>query len=60
MSFEKADTLFSKKQDSQSGLGIGLVVLNRIITSCNGKTKVKSEEGIGTTIQLSFKRKLLS
>lgn len=54
MSQEVADNLFNKKHNSHDGLGIGLVVLKRIIDSFNGKITVISEQGEGTTITIRF------
>lgn len=54
MPSEKAASLFLKKQSSQDGLGIGLVILNRIVEIYKGNIIVKSDVGVGTKIQLSF------
>lgn len=54
MTESKSDKVFNEACDSTSGLGIGLVVLNRIINSVNGKIKVNSQVNIGTTIIISF------
>lgn len=54
MSEENSRKLFRKRMDSNSGLGVGLVVINRIIRSFGGRIKVKSEEGVGTEIVITF------
>ncbi len=54
MNYEQSKKLFRKRMDSNSGLGVGLVVINRIIRSFGGKIKVKSEEGVGTEIVITF------
>ncbi len=51
---EKASSLFHKKMDSSDGLGVGLVVLSRIIKSFSGKIIIASAVGKGTTISINF------
>ncbi|MFT6631309.1 MAG: signal transduction histidine kinase [Bacteriovoracaceae bacterium] len=51
---EIVDKLFIDNQKSKSGLGIGLIILNRIINSYNGTVQVHSEEKKGTTIKIKF------
>ncbi len=55
MSEETSENLFKKAQKSESGLGIGLVVLNRVITSFGGNVVIASEVGKGTKITIRFK-----
>ena len=54
MTPEQSKKLFTRKQDSKTGLGMGLVVLNRIIKSHRGSIKVQTQLGIGTSIYISF------
>lgn len=49
-----SESLFNKKTKSENGLGIGLVVLNRIISSFDGKIRVESKVGLGTNIIITF------
>lgn len=51
---EKVNSLFLKKQESSGGMGIGLVILNRIVEIYKGHISVNSEVGVGTKIQISF------
>lgn len=51
---EKAASLFDKKLNSKNGLGVGLVILSRIIKSFQGKIIVASNVGKGTTISIHF------
>lgn len=51
-----AENLFTKKIDSSTGLGVGLVVINRIIESYKGRIVVNSSLGIGTSIRISFSK----
>lgn len=58
MSEEKSKMLFEDKQKSKSGLGLGLVVLNRIIKSFKGSIIVHSEVGKGTSIFIRFAKSI--
>jgi signal transduction histidine kinase len=40
----------------QGGLGVGLVLVKRIMDRCGGAVTLDSREGEGTTVRLSFKR----
>lgn len=40
----------------QGGLGVGLVLVKRIMERCGGSVRLESREGEGTTVRLSFKR----
>lgn len=51
---DKINSLFQKKQDSSNGMGIGLVILNRIVEIYKGHINVDSKVGVGTKIQISF------
>ena len=54
MSQEQVRDLFCKKQDSKLGLGVGLIVINRIISAHQGKVAIDSKEGKGTTVRVNF------
>ena len=38
----------------ETGTGLGMAIVQRIVTDHGGKISVTSEEGIGTTISLEF------
>ncbi len=40
----------------QGGLGVGLVLVKRIMERCGGSVSLQSREGEGTCVQLTFKR----
>jgi signal transduction histidine kinase len=40
----------------QGGLGVGLVLVKRIMERCGGAVSLDSREGEGTSVRLSFKR----
>jgi signal transduction histidine kinase len=40
----------------QGGLGVGLVLVKRIMERCGGSVSLDSREGEGTSVRLSFKR----
>ncbi len=40
----------------QGGLGVGLVLVKRIMERCGGSVRLESREGEGTCVRLSFKR----
>mgnify|MGYP006172260319 CR=1 FL=1 len=40
----------------RGGLGVGLVLVKRIMERCGGSVRLESREGEGTTVRLSFKR----
>ena len=51
---EKAKQLFNSNQVSETGLGMGLVILQRIISSYKGNVQIKSELDKGTMISIKF------
>ncbi len=54
MTKEKAQSLLHRKQNSTTGLGYGLYLINNIISSFGGKIKILSSKDAGTTIFISF------
>jgi len=54
MNHETASSLFHEEQSSMNGSGIGLTILNQIISEHKGIVSVKSLEGIGTDIYIKF------
>lgn len=60
MSDDQVRNLFCKKQDSELGLGVGLIVINRIISAHRGKIAIDSTEGKGTNVRVNFFKEDLS
>ena len=54
MTKDQSKKLFTRRRKSDSGMGMGLVVLNRIIKSHKGSIKVKTQLGQGTSIYINF------
>ncbi|MFC6996907.1 ATP-binding protein [Rufibacter roseus] len=52
----KIFSMFKRLHDHVEGTGIGLYIVKRIIENAGGKIEVESQEGVGTTFKVYFKR----
>jgi signal transduction histidine kinase len=45
---------FNRKMYEQQGLGLGLVLVQKLIARCEAKCSIKSQPGEGTEVQIAF------
>jgi two-component system sensor histidine kinase/response regulator len=45
---------FDRKKNEQQGLGLGLVLVQKLAALCRAEFSIKSEEGKGTQVQIAF------
>jgi two-component system sensor histidine kinase/response regulator len=45
---------FDRKKNEQQGLGLGLVLVQKLTAQCNGEFSINSQPGEGTRVQVAF------
>ena len=57
--FERFYRVDRSRSSSVSGTGLGLSIVRHVVTLLQGRVDVKSEPGAGTTVCLTFPRKIV-